>query len=453
VDPTPRDDRHQAALLAKAGRLVPGATLDELILPSAVALVPDRGEGSRLWDVDGREYVDYTLGGGALILGHAAPDVVRAATEQAARGSAFALLTAPLVELATRVVGAAPCAERIVFTATGAEATYVALRLARAATGRPAVLKFEGGYHGLHDLGMLSVTSATGGPEPAVEVAGASPGVVAETVVAPFNDLDRTAALLDTHRDRLAAVIVEPYQRVLAPRPGFLEMLRERTRAHGIVLVFDEIVTGFRFAWGGAQALTGVTPDLATYGKVLGGGYPLAAVAGRRDILDRANPRSGDAAFSGSQHGNAVAAAAGLATLGRLAEPGVFERLQEVATLMRSTLTAALAEAGMPGRVVVLGPVWHLLPRSGATESIPGSVEDGPFTEHVASLPGDPAGAAALVTRLSVELTRLGVLAFPRPRRGYVRGYLSLAHADEDVRLTGRRVAEALARSRSTRAD
>jgi len=427
----------QRRLLDEAGRLVPGATLDALVLPEAGALVPDRAAGSRLWDVDGREYLDYTLGGGALLLGHASPPVVAAACAQAERGAAFAMLSEPLVRLAGRLVEAAPCGERVVFTATGAEATYVAIRLARAATGRTRVLKFEGGYHGLHDLGMLSVTSASGGPAPVAETAGVPRSAVDEVVVAPFNDLDRTAALLDAQGHSLAAVIVEPLQRVLAPRPGFLELLRERTRRHGVVLVFDEVVTGFRVHWRGAQGLTGVVPDLATYGKALGGGYPLAAVAGSRFLVELADPRRGPAPFSGSQHGNAVAAAAGLATLEALRVPGTYERLGALSTVMAATLRRAVDGAGVGGRAVVLGPVWHLCPLASG---------DGPFPDHGASLPRDPARAAAVVTALATELLRLGVLAVPRPRQGYLRGYLSLAHREADLVLTGARIQEALGR-------
>lgn len=431
----------QRERLAAACCLIPGATLDELVLPEAVSLLPDRARGSRLWDLDGREYVDYTLGGGSLLLGHAAPPVVEAVRAQVDRGSAFAMLSEPLLRLAELLVEAAPCAERVVFTATGAEATYVALRLARAGTGRSRVLKFEGGYHGFHDLGSLSVTSAGGGPEPVPEGAGISPGTAGEVVVAPFNDAARTEALLDAHADTLAAVIVEPLQRVVAPDPGFLGRLRERTRRHGIVLVFDEIVTGFRLHWQGAQGLLGVVPDLATYGKALGGGYPLAAVAGARALLELADPRGGAAAFSGSQHGNAVAAAAGLATLIAVRETEGIARLARLAELMRRALRQAVAAAGGGGRAVVLGPVWHVYPLGDG---------DGPFADHPSSLPRDAGRAGAAVTALAVELTRLGVLAFPRPRRGYVRGYLSLAHTEADIAWTGERLAEALRRVHAT---
>ncbi|MDR7543473.1 MAG: aminotransferase class III-fold pyridoxal phosphate-dependent enzyme [Armatimonadota bacterium] len=421
--------------LARAGRLIPGATFDELVLPEAVALIPESGSGSRLRDVNGGEYIDYTLGGGALILGHAHPDVVAAAADQVRRGSAFAMISPPLLELAQVIVETVPCAEQVMFAATGAEATYIALRLARALTGRARILKFAGGYHGFHDVGILSVTSAGRSTTPTPESAGVAPHALDDVLVAQFNDIDGTAGLIRQHHDALAAIIVEPVQRVVLPRPEFLTMLREESRRFGITLIFDEIVTGFRFAYGGAQELYGVTPDLATYGKVLGGGYPLSAIAGSRALLGLANPRGGPAAISGSQHGNAVAAAAGLATLRHLARPGSFQRLRSLTVLMESALKQALAAAGIAGRVVVLGPVWHLLPLA---------TGDGPFPDHASSLPVDPTRARAWIEALSIELTRRGVLAFPRPLRGYVRGYLSLAHSEDDIRQTGERMREAL---------
>jgi len=420
-------------LLDRAGHLIPGATFDEFVLPEPVALIPESAAGSRLSDASGREYIDYTLGGGSLILGHAHPDVVAAASEQMRRGSSFAMISEPLLQLAEVIVNAVPCAEQVMFAATGAEATYIALRIARAATGHGRILKFAGGYHGFHDIGILSVTSAGHGPVP--ESSGVAPHVLDEVLVAQFNDVEGTAALIRQHRDALAAIIIEPVQRVLAPRPEFLAMLREESRRHKIVLIFDEIVTGFRFDYRGVQGLYGVIPDLATYGKVLGGGYPLSAVAGRRDLLALTNPRGGPAAVSGSQHGNAVAAAAGLATLRHLQRPESFPRLRHLTSLMESTLKQALADAGVNGRVIVLGPVWHVLPLGSG---------NGPFCDHPTSLPPDPARARAGIDALSIEVTRRGVLAFPRPLRGYLRGYLSLAHSEADIRQTGGRMREAL---------
>ncbi len=425
----------QDRLLARAAQIIPGATFDELVLPEQAAVIPHTASGSHVRDVDGREYVDYTLGGGSLILGHAHPDIVAAVIEQASRGSTFAMLTEPLLDLTEMLVDAIPCAEQVLFAATGAEATYIALRLARAATGRPLILKFAGGYHGFHDAGIVNVTSSSEGPLPVAESSGISPQALGELLIAPFNDIDRTASLIRTHRESLAAVMVEPVQRVLAPRPEFLGMLRDESRRHGIVLVFDEVVTGFRFDYRGAQGLYGIVPDLATYGKVVGGGYPLSAVAGHRDLLTLANPRGGPAAISGSQHGNAVAAAAGLATLRHLQRPESFARLRRMATLMEDTLKKALASAGVGGRVVVLGPVWHVLPFA---------TGDGAFFDHPSSLPADPRRAEEGITALSTEVTRRGVLAFPRPRRGYLRGYLSLAHSAEDVEKTGKVLAVSL---------
>ncbi len=429
------DESRQTRVLARAAQMIPGATFDELVLPESVALIPHTGAGSHLRDVDGHEYIDYTLGGGSLILGHAHPDVVAAVIEQARRGSAFAMLTKPLLDLAEMIVDAAPCAEHVMFAATGAEATYIALRLARAATGRTRILKFAGGYHGFHDAGIVNVTSAAEGPAPVAESSGITPDALDEVFIAPFNDLERTAALIRAQRDRLAAIIVEPIQRVVAPNPEFLAMLRDESRRFGIILIFDEVVTGFRFDYRGAQGLFGIIPDLATYGKVLGGGYPLSALAGRRQLLALANPRGGPASVSGSQHGNAVAAAAGLATLRHLQRPESFVRLRHLTAVMEETLKKARAAAGLGGRVVVLGPVWHVLPFAAG---------DGPFFDHPSSLPVDSPRAEKGITALSIEVTRRGVLAFPRTRRGYLRGYLSLAHTEDDIRQTGERLSDAL---------
>jgi glutamate-1-semialdehyde 2,1-aminomutase len=429
------DKSRQAWILARAAQMIPGATFDELVLPEPVALIPHTGAGSRLRDIDGREYIDYTLGGGSLILGHAHPDVVAAAVEQAGRGSAFAMLTKPALDLAELIIDAVPCAEQVMFAATGAEATYIALRLARAATGRTRILKFAGGYHGFHDAGIVNVTSAAEGPTPVAESSGVTPDALDEVVVAPFNDLERTAALIRAQRDRLAAIIIEPVQRILAPKPEFLAMLREESRRFGIILIFDEVVTGFRFDYRGAQGLFGIIPDLATYGKVLGGGYPLSALAGRRELLELANPRGGPASVSGSQHGNAVAAAAGLATLRHLQRPENFVRLRRLTSVMEETLRKALAAAGLGGRAVVLGPVWHVLPFASG---------DGPFFDHPSSLPVDASHAEAGIAALAGDTIARGVLVFPRPRRGYLRGYLSLAHTEDDIRQTGERLAEAL---------
>src|SRR5262245_53557014 len=283
----------QAELLQKADRFIPGGCLGMMVLPADLRMVMVRGQGSKVYDAAGREYLDYMLGSGPLLLGHCRHEVVEAVQREAALGSSYFALNEPAIRLAETIVNAVPCSEALRFQTTGSEATFAALRLARALTGRDRVLKFEGGWHGGHDLGQLSGAPAE--PPPFPDAMPDCDGIPAssrhDVLIATFNDLETTGAILERHHRELAAVIVEPLQRALVPEPRFLKGLRDITRRFGIVLVFDEIVTGFRLAWGGAQARYGVVPDLACFGKVIGGGYPVSAVVGRREILQLADPQ------------------------------------------------------------------------------------------------------------------------------------------------------------------
>src|SRR5512133_615649 len=331
---TDRRTRGQLDLLGKAARLLPGGTLGMFGLPSDLAIVPAYGRGGRLYDVDGNEYIDHLLGSGPLIRVHARPAVVAAVQEQAAKASTFYFVNEPALELGEMIVSAVPCAEKIRFCTSGNEATFYAMRLARAHTGREKVLKFEGGFHGVHDYAILSVwpSAPYTSTEPSVESAGIPRGAYESVLMAPFNDVETTADVIEAHHEELAAVIVEPFQRSIPPRPGFLSFLRDITTKYGIVLIFDEVVTGFRFAWGGAQEYYGVTPDLATYGKIIGGGYPLAAVGGRSEIMDlcdNARKGSGDYVYmTGTLNGNPVSAAAGVATLKELKGKNLYTRIR-----------------------------------------------------------------------------------------------------------------------------
>jgi glutamate-1-semialdehyde 2,1-aminomutase len=275
--------QRQQSLLADAGRYLAGGGLGLFVLPPERNLVVARGEGPRVWDVAGREYLDYHLSSGPALLGHAHPAIVAAVAEQLPKGTTYYFLNEPEIALAKRLVGAIPCADCVHYAGSGTEATLYALRVARAFTGRTKVLKFEGGWHGMHDYGLWGTVPTQPSDYPSAKPDSVGvPGEAGATVlVAPFNDAERAVAIIERHADDLAAVIVEPMQRVLLPEPGFLEALRDVTRRLGIVLVFDEIVTGFRIAWGGAQEKYGVLPDLACYGKAISGGFPLAAIAGR----------------------------------------------------------------------------------------------------------------------------------------------------------------------------
>lgn len=353
-------------LLDKAARLLPGGTLGMFGLPADIAVVPSHGKGARLYDVDGNEYIDLLLGSGPLILGHAHPRVVRAVAEQASRASTFYFVNEPTLELAELIVSALPSAEKVRFCSSGNEATFFAMRLARAHTGREKVLKFEGAFHGVHDYAALSTWPASPySPLPAPDSAGIPKGAAGTVLVSQFNDKETTERLVETHHRELAAVIVEPFQRSIPPAPGFLAFLREITTRYGITLIFDEVVTGFRFSWAGAQGYYGVTPDLTTLGKIIGGGYPVAAVAGRADILDHCdNARKGRADYvymTGTLSGNPVGAAAGVATLKELRERDLYRRIHSNTEALRSGLQGMLSGAGLDAQVIGEGGVLQVV--------------------------------------------------------------------------------------------
>ena len=276
-------NEHELALVEKARQFMPagglGNTGAEIILRS--------GKGSRVWDESGNEYIDYLIGSGPMFAGHAHPRVTAAVREQVELGSTFFANNRYAIELAEAIVDAVPCAEQVRFVSSGTEADAYAMRLARSYRGRDKILKFEGGYHGMSDTSLQSLAPKRPGnfPRPVPDSAGIPDGVADEVLVAPYNDLDAVADLIREHGDEIAGLIVEPVQRIIPPVPGFLEGLRELTEKHDIVLIFDEVVTGFRMAYGGAQEHYGVTPDLCTLGKACGGGYPLAAIAGREEIM------------------------------------------------------------------------------------------------------------------------------------------------------------------------
>src|SRR5438132_9419701 len=315
-DTTPRS-KDEADLLALARQRLPGGVLGTARHRDDLAFVVKRAQGAHLWDWSGREYIDYLLGSGPMFLGHAHPAVTAAVTKQLADGTTYFMVNEPAIRLADEICRAVPCADQIRFTSTGSEATFFALRAARAFRHRDKILKFEGGYHGAHDYALMSQTpkSPKAFPAPMPDSAGIPHVLEGEVLIAPYNDLATVEALLAVHADSLAAVIVEPFQRIIPPSDGFLEGLRRLTQRYGIVLIFDEVVTGFRFAYGGAQEHYKVTPDLASFGKIIGGGFPLAAVAGRADLMQGFDPpRDGTGAFvsqTGTLNGNPVAAAAG----------------------------------------------------------------------------------------------------------------------------------------------
>jgi glutamate-1-semialdehyde 2,1-aminomutase len=288
----------------------------------------ERGAGSRLTDADGREYIDYVMSWGPLILGHAHPEIVEALTRTAKDGTSFGACQAGEVELAGRIQQAFPSIERVRLTSSGTEATMSALRVARAATGRDKILKFDGCYHGHAD--SLLVRAGSGVATLGLPDSPGVPRALAElTITVPYNDLTAVEEAFATHRSQLAAAIVEPIagnMGCVLPRAGFLERLRQLTAEQGTVLIFDEVISGFRVAFGGAQELYGIKPDLTTLGKIIGGGLAVGAYGGRADLMDRVAP-AGPVYQAGTLSGNPLAVAAGIKTLEVIARPGFYQHL------------------------------------------------------------------------------------------------------------------------------
>ncbi len=409
----------QTDLLDRAGRYLAGGGLGLFVLPDQVNLVIAEGHGSHITDISGRDFIDYHLGSGPALLGHAHPEVVAAVQRQLPKGSTYYFLNEPVIRLAEKMVEACPCADQVHFTGSGTEATFFALRMARAATGRDRVLKFEGGWHGMNDYGLWGTVPSHASNYPSAEAdsVGIPEALRGQVLVAPFNDAERAVHIIEQHANELAAVIVEPLQRVLVPVPGFLAALRDVTRKHGIVLIFDEVVTGFRIAWGGAQERYGVVPDLATYGKAMSGGFPMAAIAGRSDVMAvldaRRMERSKLVWASGTLNGNPISSTAGLAALEVLARPGVYDQLHRIGGRLRREITAIGARYGFaaqtPGEDAVFGVR---------------------FTDraHLRNWEDALTADKDLGLRWSLELIKRGILVNPNEKF-----YISTQHTDADV--------------------
>ncbi len=293
------------------------------------------GKGSRVWDEDGKEYVDYLIGSGPMLLGHSHPEVMEAILETLPKGQTFFANNALGIELAEIICDGVACGEQLRYVTSGGEADMYAMRLARAFTGRDKILKFEGGYHGMSAEAQMSLAPERGVnfPRPIPDSAGIPQAVADDILIAPFNDADYLRSLLAECDGQIAGLIVEPLQRIIPPNPDFLHAVREECDRYEIVLIFDEIVTGFRLAYGGAQEHYGVVPDLCTLGKVIGGGFPLAAIAGRKDIMGHFDKdlvgTDGWLMQLGTLSGNPIAAAAGLKSLEILRRNGAYETLRQ----------------------------------------------------------------------------------------------------------------------------
>ena len=393
---------------------MPGGSLGNL----TIDLVIKEGSGSRVRDVSGNEYIDYLLGSGPMVVGHAHPRVVAAVQEQMEHGSTFFADNESAILLAEEIVNAVPCADTVRFSSSGTEATLYAMRAARAFRGRDKILKFEGGFHGMNDYALMSMGPSDPPDFPAAvpDSAGIPASVAGEMLIAPFNDIETTSAIVERYHDEIAGVIVEPFQRLLAPLPGFLEDLRELTRQYEIPLIFDEVVTGFRFSYGGAQEYYGVTPDLCALGKAVGGGFPLTAVAGREEIMSGFDASAGDGFVLqiGTLSGNPVASAAGLATLDILKEPGTYEKLFATGQQLKNALQRLLDEAEIPAVVAGEAPLFEVF------------FTDREIRDHRSTLLADK----EMLRRFNNLLLERGVF------KGDSKFYLSTAHTQRDVEET-----------------
>jgi glutamate-1-semialdehyde 2,1-aminomutase len=415
---TSRDGSIQDGLIDTAKRVLPGGTFGNM----AGDVVIREGRGGRVWDENGKEYVDFLLGSGPMLVGHAHPDVTAAAQARIAQGTTFFANNRWGIELAQAIVGAVPCAEQVRFVSTGSEADLYAMRAARAFTRRDKILKFEGGYHGMSDYSLMSLAPKRSANFPAAvpDSAGIPRSLRDEMLIAPFNNIEAVAGIVREHKNEIAAVILEPFQRIIPPAPGFLAALRELTRENDIQLIFDEVVTGFRLAYGGAQQYYEVTPDLCTLGKVIGGGFPLAAISGRADIMahfDKA--KVGDDAFLmqiGTLSGNPVAAAAGLATLEILRRPGAYEQIHATGRELMSTLGQLLREAGIAAQVIGEPPLFEVV----------FTTDPNPIRDYQGTTRGD----MDMARRFNALLRERGIL------KGEQKYYVSLAHNADDIRHT-----------------
>jgi glutamate-1-semialdehyde 2,1-aminomutase len=341
-----------ALLFEKAKKIIPGGVNSPVRAFTSVGSQPlfiERASGSKMFDADGNEFIDYVGSWGPMIVGHCHPKVVAAVTAAMGKGSSFGAPTDLEVQLAEMVVAAVPSIEMVRMVSSGTEATMSAIRLARAYTGRDAIIKFAGCYHGHADSLLVKAGSGAatfGVPD--------SPGVPADfarhTLIAEYNDLASVQALVAENREKIACIIIEPIagnMGTVAPRQGFLQALRDLCDREKIVLIFDEVMSGFRVAYGGAQELYGITPDLTTLGKIIGGGLPVGAFGGKREIMELLSP-SGSVYQAGTLSGNPLAMTAGIATLEILQEEGFYQRLEEKSAKVAAAISRAAADAGYP---------------------------------------------------------------------------------------------------------
>jgi glutamate-1-semialdehyde 2,1-aminomutase len=408
-------------LLEKARRIIPGGVNSPVRAFNAVGGDPlfiTRANGSRIHDADGNEYIDFVSSWGALIHGHAHPLIVEAIRDAATRGTSYGAPTPGEVELAEMICASMPSIEMVRFVNSGTEATMSAIRLARAFTGREAILKFDGCYHG-HADSLLAKAGSGLATLGLPDSAGVPAAAVQNTIVAPYNDLQATKALFDRHRQGIAAIIVEPVAAnmgVVSPAPGFLEGLRDLATANGSLLIFDEVITGFRLGIGGAQGLFGIRPDLTCLGKIIGGGLPVGAYGGRRDVMSLVAPL-GPVYQAGTLSGNPIAMAAGIAALRLLRESNPYDALDRKASMLCDELRHAASRAGVPVTINRAGSLF--------TAFFTGT----PVTDYASAKQADTKAYARFFRRM----LHRGVSLAPSQ---FEAAFLMTAHSDADLEAT-----------------
>jgi glutamate-1-semialdehyde 2,1-aminomutase len=415
------DRRRSAAAFDRAKLAIPGGVNSPVRAFRSVGGTPvfvASASGCTLVDVDGNSYIDYVMSWGPLILGHADPDVIAAVRDAATRGTSYGAPTGAETELAELVIAMVPSVEQVRFCSSGTEATMSALRLARGFTGRDKVIKFAGCYHGHGDSFLISAGSGAltlGVPDSP----GIPAGVVRDTIVVPYNDLDAVAAAFAAAPDSIAALIVEPVvgnMGLVLPQPGFLAGLRELTATYGTVLIFDEVMTGFRVAPGGVQEREGIRPDLTTLGKIIGGGLPVGAFGGRRAIMDRLSP-AGPVYQAGTLSGNPLAMAAGIATLKKLQNPGVYAHLERLGARFASGMSEVFNKHGVAGVTANVGSMVGFF------------FTPGPVTDLASAKLAD----TVRYGRFFHAMLDRGVYLAPSQ---FEAGFLSMAHTGADLERT-----------------
>jgi len=422
--------KRSGELMTAAERVMPGGVNSPVRAFRGVGGQPPfiaRGDGARNTDVDGRTYIDLVGSWGPLILGHAAAPAVEAITEAARRGTSYGAPTELEVRMAETITAAYPSMEMVRLVSSGTEAAMSAIRLARGATGREHLVKFDGGYHGHAD--SLLVKAGSGGATFSIpDSRGVPAALAALTVTLEFNDVAGVRDLFRRRGGEIAAVIVEPVagnMGVVPPAPGFLEALREVTAEHGALLIFDEVITGFRIAYGGAQARYGIRPDLTCLGKIIGGGLPVGAYGGRRELMANVAPLGG-VYQAGTLSGNPLAVAAGLATLAALQTSGIYERLEHLGAQLELGMREAARKAGVSLTVNRVGSM------------LTGFFCDGPVTDYTSARRADTKRYAAFFH----GMLERGVYLAPSQ---FEAAFISLAHSDADLEQAARAAAESLA--------